>query len=680
MKKKAAASIRTNIIILILSVVLCLSLALGTVACVLTYRSSIQVLEETIQETASIACGQVAAEIRTYLSIVDALGMQTLFADTRSSQAQKKVLLDEVKAKYNLVSCNLLNPIGRSVFEDLDLSDREYFKQAKAGNTYISDPIISKLTGEITLVAAAPLWENGKVGTQTVGVISAELDKEFLNNIVRSVQIGDCGGAYIINRNGDLIADTDSARVLQVNMQELEKTEPDRALQAEIERHMMNQESGLGTLTSFDGKKLVVAYAPLGINGWSVGVYADQDDFLTSAKSAVLLTIVIVLAFILIGTLIAVRYGHSIANPIRACAVRLEQLAEGDLHTGTPQINSLNEIGVLADATEKIVTNLQETIKDEVLVLDLMAKGDLSASPQITYIGDFAPLRKSIETILVNMNQTLAQINTAANQVASGSGQVSSGAQALSQGATEQASSVQELAATISEISGKTDENSQDASTAGEEVTALGLELRDSSSQMNEMISAMKDISSFSDQIGNIIKTIEDIAFQTNILALNAAVEAARAGAAGKGFAVVADEVRNLAGKSSEAAKGTSTLIANTIRAVQNGTQIAGGTAQSLDKVVERANGIVSIVERIRAASAEQAASVGQITMGVEQISSVVQTNSATAEESAAAAQELSSQAEMLKQLVAQFRLHSQVQADQAVPPAGKAIAPPYSG
>ena len=295
---------------------------------------------------------------------------------------------------------------------------------------------------------------------------------------------------------------------------------------------------------------------------------------------------------------------------------------------------------------------------------------------QHDYVGEFAKMKTAMQNISKTLTATLTQINLAADRVSTGSDQISGGAQALSQGATEQASSIQELSATITDIAEHVKSNAANAEQSSKMANELEREIVLSNDQMQQMISSMHEISNTSNEIGKIIKTIEDIAFQTNILALNAAVEAARAGAAGKGFAVVADEVRNLAGKSADAAKNTTALIEKSIKAVESGVLIADKTAQSLTTVVSSARTVTGNIDKISAATKEQASSISEISMGVEQVSSVVQTNSATAEESAAASQELSSQAQMLKTLAGRFRFKNTETAPSPTVAIEKATAP----
>lgn len=387
--------------------------------------------------------------------------------------------------------------------------------------------------------------------------------------------------------------------------------------------------------------------------------YGEQEstDLTAQTNLTVLINIVLVCVSLFVSVLLGVFISRGISRPVKACADRLVLLSEGDLHTEVPEANSKDEVGVMLSSLKSTTDFLNDAINDIGRGLGEIAKGNLTVTTSFLYKGDFEALKESILTILASLNDTLGQINQSSDQVSAGSDQVSSGAQALSQGATEQASSVEELAATITEISHQVKENADSANLASDKMTTTSQDIRESNQKMQELIAAMGAISHSSQEIGKVIKTIEDIAFQTNILALNAAVEAARAGEAGKGFAVVADEVRNLATKSSEAAKSTTVLIEDSIGAVANGTHLADDTANSLSAVVDIAHEVAEIVDKISKASAEQASSITQVTTGVDQISSVVQTNSATAEESAAASEELSGQAQMLKQLVGKFTL-----------------------
>ena len=383
---------------------------------------------------------------------------------------------------------------------------------------------------------------------------------------------------------------------------------------------------------------------------------AEESSFLY--KTAICLMAVVIIAIILVGVFFSFVVIRLIKTPISEIEKAAIKMAEGDLDVEI-SYTSKDELGVLAAQVRRLIHKLQVIIDDENKFLAKMAAGDFTVDSvcEGEYTGGFHPLLVSFRGIAEKLNDTMLQISQSSSQVASGSDQVSNGAQALSQGATEQASSVQELAATINEISDKVKQNADNARQANAKAGSVSTEMNVSNEKMQQMIQAMGDISNCSNEIGKIIKTIEDIAFQTNILALNAAVEAARAGTAGKGFAVVADEVRNLASKSAEAAKNTSVLIENSLKAVENGARIADETAQSLLQAVNDVNEMTGIIGQISEASSVQADSISQITTGVDQISSVVQTNSATAEESAAASEELSGQSQLMKSLVERFKL-----------------------
>ncbi len=381
-----------------------------------------------------------------------------------------------------------------------------------------------------------------------------------------------------------------------------------------------------------------------------------KESVATTNESMIILLVIAAIAIVL-AMIICARVTRTIVRPVQEIEVAMEGLADGNMKQELTY-ESEDEFGALVRSVQTTCRRLEEVVGDLSYLLNEMSGGNFNLfAKEEVYIGDFEPLLKAIRHMNLTLSDTMRQINDASDQVASGADQVSSGAQALSQGATEQASSVEELAATVNEISREVTTTASNAKEASGKVEEAQEKLSVSNAQMQDMIVAMEDISQKSGDIGKIIKTIEDIAFQTNILALNAAVEAARAGEAGKGFAVVADEVRNLASKSAEAASNTTILIEGTIQAVENGTEIAGRTAEAIQATVESTKSAVTYVDEISTAADRQAEEISQVTTGMDQISSVVQTNSATAEESAAASEELSSQAQILKTLVSRFKL-----------------------
>ena len=362
-----------------------------------------------------------------------------------------------------------------------------------------------------------------------------------------------------------------------------------------------------------------------------------------------------VLASLMFSTYIT----RSITVPVAELEQAAENLAHGNLNAAAIQYTSRDELGSLAESMRRASGTLKSILHDEGYLLGRMAEGDFAVQSRVPeqYEGDFIKVLDSIRQIEDSLSNTLSQINLSSDQVASEASQVSSGAQLLSQGAAEQAASIEELAANIMSISGQVKENADHAGEASQRAGAAGDETEESNRRMQDMMAAMADISSSSREIGKIIKTIDDIAFQTNILALNAAVEAARAGEAGKGFSVVAEEIRNLAIRSSEASKNTASLIMASLDSIRAGTDRADETARSHETVLDSVRLVTESVGRIAAASRQQALSIRQIEKGIDQISDVVQTNSATAEESAAASEELSAQAQFLKSLTGQFRL-----------------------
>ncbi|WKY48234.1 methyl-accepting chemotaxis protein [Eubacteriaceae bacterium ES3] len=349
----------------------------------------------------------------------------------------------------------------------------------------------------------------------------------------------------------------------------------------------------------------------------------------------------------------------AVIQPINEASQVLQEMARGNLSVSM-QGDYSGDHAAIKIALNDTINNLKEYVYEISRVLEEMGNGNLNQEITADYLGDFVSIKNSFNNIISSMSQVMGDIGDAAEQVASGSKQVSDGSQALSQASTEQASTTQEVAASITEIADQTKRNATNANQANELSAEAKQKALEGNSQMSMMLSSMEEINRSSQDISKIIRVIDDIAFQTNILSLNAAVEAARAGEHGKGFAVVAEEVRSLAARSAEAANNTTILIEGSIDKVKTGTEIANETAESLVEIVKGIEKSAVLVEEIAKASNDQAFSITQVSQGIEQVSQVVQNNSATAEQSAAASEELFSQAEMLKEMVAAFKIKQQ--------------------
>lgn len=652
-------SIRMKIVTCMLIAILISLVTVGGISAWLSYSSTIDTLGQTMTEMADTAAERIEEELNAYKNIAYVTGCIPTLSDRTATVEEKRAVIENQALSHGLQRGNIIGLDGISILDGNDYSDRAYVKSAMKGETAVSEPLISKITGQLSIMVSAPIWEGGVPGNRVAGVVYFVPNETFLNDIVASLQVSPNGSAYILNNAGYTIAHKNMDNVKnRENTQEDAKTDKKLKDLAVLEARMTLGQSGFGRYED-GGNKKFLAFAPIeGTEGWSLAINAPTKDFTQSTVNGIIITIVLMVIFLAVSSYMAYKLARQIGEPVKDCARRLRLLAEGDLDTPVNEIHTGDETQILADSARTLVQGFRLMIQDMDEMLAEMSKGNLTADSKCeeAYVGGYRGLLDSARKLSVQLSDTLRQINQSADQVSAGAEQVSAGAQALSQGATEQASAIEELAATINDISGKIKATADSAGNVHSQSSETGREVEQCNEQMLELVKAVRDIGESSSQIGKIIKTIEDIAFQTNILALNAAVEAARAGTAGKGFAVVADEVRNLASKSAEASKSTSVLIEGSARSVEKGMKIADETAASLQKAVISTENTVKAVDKITDAAAEQSQAVSQVTQGMDQISSVVQTNSATAEESAAASEELSGQAVILKELVGQFK------------------------
>ena len=447
-----------------------------------------------------------------------------------------------------------------------------------------------------------------------------------------------------------------------INGKTLKDLLPEKA-STDIAKNMESKEAFVLNIVNEHGQTRREYYYPIDMKGntWWTRLSISHQDYTKEVDRLRNVGIAAGFSTVVILVLACVLLIGYFLKPLQKVAEAGEKLSAGDFSVDL-SYKSQDEIGKLMHSMGDVVSRIRSIIGDLSEKLNQLAQGNFNVEMNNAeyYSGAYRPLFDSIHNISADLSGTMAEIQQSAIRVNSSAEQVSSGAQGLSQGATEQASSIEELSATVNDISEHIKKTAENTRLANAEAQNAGKEVSNSDKQMQQMKAAMENINEKSGEISKIIKTIDDIAFQTNILALNAAIEAARAGVAGKGFAVVADEVGNLAQKSANAAKNTTLLIEETLQAVEQGTVLADSTAESLHRVVTGAGKVTELVNRIAEAAVEQSKAVEQVSVGINQISSVIQSNTATAEESAAASEELSGQSNILSDLVGRFRLQEE--------------------
>lgn len=550
----------------------------------------------------------------------------------QSNSDMKNSMSERVSSASNLLSSTIQHYV--SMIATLDGTT------AQVNDIIASDPNIVEINTHAEGSAGVTTNSDGYIvvtGTYPKGTASITTSTAWLGNIVNTMHTSDTTEFYLLTNDGRLLASMNGS------------------LSAEQVAGYMNITDVENV--SDNGRNHIVTASPILGTDWTAVVICDAKEFLGNAFIAVLVMIITTTISFVVGALVISKFLKRIIVPLNAINGKILDMEQGKLSGDAIEVHTGDELETLADAVNSMTAYTNTIIKDIEAVSAKLAAEDLTAEPAADYIGDYAPIKSALYGIINSTSDVIRQIGASSKLVSDGSSKMSDNSTTLSQAATEQAATVEELNASIVEISSNISANADSAGKAKVLADDCMKIVNEGNVKMTDMLHAMEEINETSSQIANIIKTIEDISFQTNILSLNASIEAARAGEAGKGFAVVAGEVGQLAGKTAEAAKNTTALIKTSLTAVENGTVMANETAKMLSKIVSETDDTAKVIDKIAAASQEQADSVKQILVGMDQISTSVQMTSGSSAECAASAEELSGQAKVLLDLVQRFKI-----------------------
>lgn len=625
--------------------------------CMVTYSTTL--LEREYNKEITNESTATAKSIEQWVTLVktqiEAQSEKAELVATGTSLDKRKELLaaEAKKTKFKDFS---ISYVDGKTYNDTDISDRDYFKAAIAGTTYVSSPVLRKTDNSLTIMVGTPMKVTG-----FNGIIYGGLDVDFFDEQLGLLDLGEKGYGIILDSTGTVIADPHDNEYVSEQINPITKAKEDASFSefAELAQIMISSPAGTSSLTMPDGELYLVGYSPVeGDEGWSIAVLLNINELQASTKKMITMGVVIFIGLLVLAFLIILLVGTNIAYPLRAAANRLKSLSEGDLTSDREDVKVPDdEVGRVIEGFDATQAMLKEYIGDIDMVLGNITKGNLDIEITKEYKGDFASIKDNLNKIIASLNGTFTKANDASSNLLEGARQVENASQALAQASTEQASAVVQITSSIENIAKSTADNTSDVIKVNDLTQKAKAEADAGNEQMNRMVEAMDEINEASQNISKIMKVIDDISFQTNILALNASVEAARAGVHGRGFAVVAEEVRSLAGKSSAAAGEIAEMIDDSIKKIQAGSVIATDTAEKLEAIVGEIDGIAEIMDRIAVVSKEQAEAVGQVNVGIEQISSAVQNNSATSEECAASSIELSNQAKGLADQIAYYKI-----------------------
>lgn len=568
-----------------------------------------------------------------------------------------KFLVDCMERDDDFYACYIGYANGSCIFsdgwevpEDYIATQRDwYIKAATSDGVVITDPYTDADTGRLVITCASRFTDDNG---HTLGVIASDIFIDRISEIVNNLHIDENGYAFLttydekilVHENQDFVPHSDDSGNDVI-------TKITDAVNGYDSNKLMKN---VVTLKDYDGGRAKFSESPVPVTNWILGYALDFKEYYTDILNVCAVLVVVTAIFTCILAAHIANLVKFAFKPMAGIAESTKKVANGDLDMKFDYKGN-DEIGDVCRTIENNNRVMKEYILDISKRLDGFSKGNFDIKSNVSYVGGYASIKKSLDDFASALKNIFNGIDDASTAVFGGAGGVANGANQLAADASKQTELIGEIVTGVNAVTEKIKSNVERTDDARSVAVKTAETVKNSNEQMKQMLEAMNDISKAAEEIQLIIGTIENIAFQTNILALNASVEAARAGEAGRGFSIVADEVRNLAGKSREASLETSKLIERSTAAVNNGMQYADAASEALELVVEQTNEIDGIIVEINEKSHEQNTYIEDVSSKISLVADYVSSAAANAEQSAAASEELNGQATALKDMLSNF-------------------------